>query len=95
MATKITQDKIIEINRMYKRLRTYAAVARELGISPGTVKKYVLPDFSEPESPRNDVEIILSEFNPASFYNQSREYLFKLTEEEKIELNELRKEMLI
>ena len=49
MATKITQDKIIEINNLYFSLKTYAAVARQLGISPSTVKKYVIKDWEPKE----------------------------------------------
>ena len=49
MATKITQDDILNINRTYLKLGTYAATARELGFSAGTIKKYVKPDFVDPD----------------------------------------------
>lgn len=42
---KITQEIIIKINDLYLEKGTYAAVAREVGISPSTVKKYILPDY--------------------------------------------------
>lgn len=53
MATKITEEKIIEINKLYKQLGTYAAVARETGVSPTTVKKYIIPDFDD--TPAEDI----------------------------------------
>ena len=51
MATKITTDMIKQINELYQQFGTYAAVAREIGISPSTVKKYV-DKFYIPESKR-------------------------------------------
>lgn len=45
MATKITEQDIIDINELYVKMGTYAAVARELGFSAGTVKKYVIADY--------------------------------------------------
>lgn len=48
-ATKIGQDTILQINRLYQKYKTYAAVAREIGIAPSTVKKYVIKDFIDPE----------------------------------------------
>ena len=45
MATKITTDIIKQINELYIKLGTYAAVARELGIAASTVKKYVREDY--------------------------------------------------
>ena len=41
--TVIDQDKIKEINISYIKNKTYAAVARELGIAASTVKKYIIP----------------------------------------------------
>jgi hypothetical protein len=37
---KLTDEKIREIQEAYKRLGTYAATAREVGVSASTVKKY-------------------------------------------------------
>lgn len=45
MATKITPEDIKKINNLYFSIGTYAGVARELGISAGTVKKYVIPGY--------------------------------------------------
>ena len=96
MATKITQDKIIEINRTYKRLRTYAATGRELGISPTTVKKYVIDDFEEPEvAPSIYTPIEIPQFDYNDFISHSKTEMFKLTETEIENLIELRKEILI
>ena len=44
--TVIDQDKIKEINVSYIKNKTYAAVARELGIAASTVKKYIIPNFT-------------------------------------------------
>lgn len=32
-------------NELYLTLKSYAAVARETGFSPGTVKRYIVPDY--------------------------------------------------
>ena len=42
MANAITQDKIIEINEAYLVIKTYAGVARKVGVCAGTVKKYII-----------------------------------------------------
>jgi len=41
MATRITPEEIVEMHRLYKKLGTYAAVAREMGRSANAVSKYV------------------------------------------------------
>lgn len=43
--TVIDQNTIRRINDRYLVLKTYAAVARELGISPTTVKKYIIKGY--------------------------------------------------
>ena len=45
MANKITQEQILEMNKLYLQHKTYAAVARIVGCAPSTVKKYIVPDF--------------------------------------------------
>ena len=54
MAKKVTQQDILAINRAYLKHKTYAATARETGFSASTVKRYVQPDFIDPDS----IEII-------------------------------------
>lgn len=91
--TAITQDKIIEINRAYKAYGTYAAASRATGVSPATVKKYVITnfdDFAAESITRTHIEI-----PPVDVNLLKQDNLYRLTEEEKIELNEMRKEILI
>ena len=40
-APRVTPSEIIEMQRLYKELGTYAAVAREIGRSASAVSKYV------------------------------------------------------
>ena len=40
-APRITPGEIIEMQRLYRELGTYAAVAREVGRSASTVSRYV------------------------------------------------------
>ena len=42
---KITQNDIRTINELYLKLRTYAAVSRETGFAPSTIKKYIIQDY--------------------------------------------------
>lgn len=50
MAKRVEQDDIIRINELYLKFHTYAEVARQTGFSPSTVKKYVVADFTAPET---------------------------------------------
>lgn len=45
--TAITQEKIIEINELYLKIKSYAGVSRAMGGSPSptTVKKYIIPNY--------------------------------------------------
>ena len=40
-ATRVTPEEIVEMQRLYKELGTYAAVARKIGRSASSVSKYV------------------------------------------------------
>lgn len=41
MANKITPEQIAQMVTLYSTLKSYAAVARQLGVSASTVSKYV------------------------------------------------------
>lgn len=41
MAKKITSEQIEQMELLYAELGTYSAVAREMGISAGTVSRYL------------------------------------------------------
>ena len=41
MAQKITQTQINEMIELYNQLKTYSAVAKQMGISPSTVSRYI------------------------------------------------------
>lgn len=45
MASKATQDDIINFNELYIKYKTYSQVARETGFSATTVKKYIVKDY--------------------------------------------------
>lgn len=55
MATKITSQDILRINELYLADPVYSHVAKIMGISATTVKKYIVPDF-QPLKPREKVK---------------------------------------
>lgn len=94
---KITQEDIKNINEAYYRLKTYAAVARELGFSAGTVKKYVIEGY-KPEDQRKikrfaptDMPVVFGEYQFRGIDNYGE--LCVLSEEEKAEIRELWEEV--
>lgn len=48
--SRVTEEEIKRINELYQIYGTYAAVAREVGRAPGTVKRYVQVDFQKEEN---------------------------------------------
>ena len=42
---KVTNSEIKLMNELYLQYHTYAAVAREVGRAPSTVKRYIDPDY--------------------------------------------------
>lgn len=90
----VTQADIRKINRLYLELGTYAAVARETGFSPTTIKKYIIPDFKVVEEA--DVKRFdgpLPEFDSSMFRGDDWGDLCVLSPEEIGEIRELWKEM--
>ena len=97
MATRITEDQKIEMNVLYKELKTYAAVARAMGVAASTVKKYIIPDFINPQEIQENI-IQVNELPPLDinvFQNTSFGDLCLLSEDEKAEMPDLWKEILI
>lgn len=60
---KLSDEKIAEIQKRYAECGVYAQVARELGVSPATIKKYVSSSDSTC-SPKISVSIIKFESEP-------------------------------
>ena len=96
--TIVTQDMIKQINELYLRIKTYSGVAREVGISPSTVKKYIIPNY---QSEENIKKIIfkkedIPELSFEKFKNlEDWGSLCNLTDEEKEEIKELWNEILM
>ena len=62
---KLSDEKIAEIQKRYAECGVYAQVARELGVSPATVKKYVSSSSSDSvRSPKVSVPITKFESEP-------------------------------
>ena len=47
MAIKVNQELINKMLELYKEMKTYAAVAREIGVSASTCSKYIKAALSE------------------------------------------------
>ena len=100
MATRITDEQKIEINKLYKIIGTYSGVAKEMGISPSTVKRYIIPDFNMPDETATKnidinveptpVEEICPFTTEEAIYNAT-----KITQEEIDELKKLWKEIVM
>ena len=45
----VSEAEIKRMNELYLQYGTYAAVAREVGRAPSTVKKYIDPDYDSPK----------------------------------------------
>ena len=97
MAAKITESQKIQMNILYKELKTYAAVAREMGCSPTTVKKYIIPDFVVPEEIKETTiqmtELPLLDFDLFGAHPFGE--LCLLSDEEREEVKVLWKELVI
>lgn len=45
MPKRVTNEDKILFNELYSKIGTYAGVAREVGFSAGTVKRYIEPNY--------------------------------------------------
>ena len=96
MAVKVTETLIKEINERYAVLKVKAKVARELGISAATVSRYIIDGYV-PENQRTFVRFNkeIPDINEKDFAIQDWSVLCKYTDEERTELVELQKEIMI
>lgn len=94
---KITEDQKLQMNILYKRLGTYTAVAREIGCAPSTVKRYIIEGFVEPEKVEQNRLVLdtLPELDLSIFGGKNFGDLCVLSDEEKIEVQDLWKELLM
>lgn len=101
MSTHVKHDDIIKINEAYLRIGTYSGVARELGYSPSTVKKYVSLDYVSQEEafikpPKNIEELEARlEKAPTPISELKRDRILIPTDEEKMEIYKIWSEMSI
>lgn len=96
---RITEEMKVQINELYYRLGVKAQVARELGISPASVTRYLVPNYV-PAAARQVIECNATPAIPIDFINALAEggdfiELTKLTAAEQIEMDELRKEIYV
>lgn len=90
---KVTQQDIMKINQIYFKCKNKAQTARETGFSASTVTKYINPNFN----PNLTVikEVIFNPPNLELFKQKDWSLMLELSEDEKIEIEKLRKEVLI
>ena len=97
--SKITNEKIIEINELYLQIGTYSGVAKVVGCAPSTVKKYIIEGYT-PSNERKVEKIFnkedLPEFSTDCFKNvENWGELCLLSKEEKEEIEELWTDLVI
>ncbi len=101
MAKRLTDEDKILINELYVQLGTYSQVARATGFAPTTVKKYIIKDYKSTVDESIERKIFKTEdipMNPdLSMLVESKNFgkLCVLTEEEKEEMQDLWKELVL
>lgn len=98
---RITEEQKTLINELYCKYGVKAQVARELGISPASVSRYIIPDYV-PQGARNivkkDIKIACSAAELASVFIESVNggetagNMMLLSAEEWSDLNQMQKE---
>lgn len=96
-AKRVTDEDIKRMNELYLKIGTYAGVAREVGFSGSTVKKYIIIDYvAEEEIEKNKITFDkeIPDVSTIKFPTNWKYYL-SLSEQEKEDMELLRKEVAI
>ena len=94
MARRVSEEDIKLMNEAYLLCGTYSGVAKATGWSASTVKKYIVSDFKS-ESTQKTIEISIPSVEDTITYLCNHNNLSCLTEEEKKEMKNLWKEVLV
>lgn len=98
MARRVTAEDIKNINQIYYECKSYAETARRTGWAAATVSRYVDKDYQPVQSEdvkRFDIHYDLPDFSTEPFENVELGDLCVLTDEEKVEITELWREIAI
>lgn len=93
---RVTQEMIVRMNDLYLELKTYAAVARKIGVSPTTVKRYINPNYKRVKNgdeDENELEIVIQPINYELFDRPSWNILLTLMPREVDGMLKLREEV--
>lgn len=95
---KLSQEKIQEIVTQYSIIGTYSGVAKKLGVSPTTVKKYVTQSQTKLSSTKKKERVLFNEDIPDVDEIvvpplSERGIWLELTSEELLEIEKLREEI--
>ena len=94
MAKKVTNEDIIQMNEAFLLCRTYSGVAKATGWSASTVKKYIIDGYVSSKKPieYNIVPLSIEQTIQKLIENNA---ICDVTEEEKLELKELQKDIIV
>ena len=95
----VSEEDKIQFNELYLKYGTYAEVARQTGFSASTVRRYIVSNYV-PQETLDEIKIKftknIDDLKPKFDFPKSLQewqLLFEYTEEEKQEIEELRKEI--
>ena len=99
MAKRVSEEDIIAMNEAYLLCGTYSGVAKALGWSASTVKKYIIPDYKSSGEvgaiPSTPVAIEPAAIDEAIEYLLNHSNLSCLTEQERKDMATIWKGMLL
>ena len=94
MAKKVTNEDIIQMNEAFLLCRTYSGVAKATGWSASTVKKYIIDGYISSKKPieYSIVPLSIEQTIQKLIENNA---ICDVTKEEKVELKELQKDIIV